>query len=139
MAWETIANWIKLNPLFLVVGALTTTFGVVTSASTAVPVVLKTFNIPDCYSYADVYRGPWSKFKREGTAWREYPLKGGLPEYEFRELYRTRDHINLQNLTPRPHAGWDTLNVRLPACEGTARITIGIPEKWEDLYQIWRE
>ena len=138
--WDAISGWIKLNPLIVIAGALTTAFGLVISASNVIPVVLKSVNRPDCFTYADVYRGPWSNFKLEGKVWREYPPEGGVHRFEFRELYRTRDHINLQNLTPRADTpGWETMIVRLPVCGGTARITVGIPERWGDLCQVWRE
>ena len=45
----------------------------VVQASNAVPVILKTLNIPACLTYADVYRGTQSDFRKEGNAvWREY-------------------------------------------------------------------
>ena len=59
--------------------------------------------------------------------------------YEFRETHRTRDYIELLNLTPRPEErDWATLIVRLPVCEGTAKLTLGITQHWMDLYQVWR-
>ena len=53
---DAISNWIKSDPLIVLVGALTTMFGFVISASSVIPVILKALNSPDCLTYADVYR-----------------------------------------------------------------------------------
>jgi hypothetical protein len=53
---DAISNWIKSNPLIVLLGALTTMFGFVISASSVIPVILKALNRPDCLTYADVYR-----------------------------------------------------------------------------------
>jgi hypothetical protein len=137
---DAISSWIKSNPLIVLAGALTTVFGFVISASNVIPVILKALNRPDCFTYADVYRNAWTDFKREGEFWREYPRgEGGKYRYEFREVLRTRDHIDLLNLTPRPDTkGWETLIVRLPVCGGTAKLTIGITEHWINLYEVSR-
>jgi hypothetical protein len=137
---DAISSWIKSNPLIVAAGALTTVFGLVISLNNVVPVILKALNRPDCfpYTYADTYHDLWSDFKREGIFWREYPREGGEYRYQFRELHRTRENIDLLNLTPRPeHPGWETMVVRLPVCGGPAKVTIGITEQWEDMYEVW--
>ncbi len=137
---RAISSWVKSNPLIVFAGVMTTVSGFILSASNVTPVILKGLNLPDCFTYANVYRGPWSYFKLEGNAWREYPPSGGTYRFEFRELHRTRDNIDLQNLTERPdNPDWATLRVRLPVCGGTAKITAGIPEHWIDLAQVWPE
>lgn len=139
-----ISNWIKSNPLIVLVGVLagvlSTVFGLVITLSNVVPITLKALNRPNCFTYADVYHDSWSDFKREGAFWREYPREGGTYRYQFREVHRTRDNIDLLNLTRRPeHPGWETMIVRLPVCGGTAKVTMGITENWEDLYEVWRD
>ena len=77
-------NWIKSNPLAVAAGAVTTVFGIIAGAGNVGPIVLKAFNLPDCYTYAEIYRSPVSYFKQEGEFWREYPSEGGRFMYEFR-------------------------------------------------------
>jgi hypothetical protein len=133
---STVSDWIKSNRLIVLAGALTTIFGLVVSAHNALPVILSALNRPDCLTYATVYRDPFGYFKLEGDTWREY--QGGVVRYEFREVHRTRDGIDLLNLTPRPDVReWQTLIVRLPVCEGTAKLTVGTTEHWYDLYPVW--
>ena len=135
---DAISSWIKSNPLVVTAGALTTVFAFIISTSNVIPVVLKALNLPDCLTYADVYHDLWSDFKHEGDKWREYPREGGTYRYEFRETHRTRDYIELLNLTPRPEEReWATLIVRLPVCGGTAKLTLGITQHWVDLYEVW--
>ena len=135
-----ISNWVKSKLLILLVGVLTTAFGLIVSASNAIPVVLKWLNRPDCFTYASVYRTPWSYFQHEGARWREYPPNGSVHRYEFREVDRNRDYILLLNLTERPDIkDWATLMVQLPVCGGTAKMTFGVPEHWFELGQVWRD
>jgi hypothetical protein len=135
---DAISRWIKSNRLIVIAGALTTVFGLVISTSNVIPVVLKTLDRPDCLTYASAYRGPFSVFKLEAGVWREY--QDGAVRYEFREVHRTRDDIDLLNLTPRSNVQeWQTLIVRLPVCGGTAKITAGITQHWYDLFTVWRE
>jgi hypothetical protein len=134
-----IVAWIKSHSLIVIAGALTTIFGLIVSASNAIPLVLKALDRPDCFTYATVYRSAHSYFRLEGDVWREYAPTGGAHLYEFKELHRSRDSIDLLNLTPRPEiAAWKSLLVRLPVCGGTAKISIGVPERWNDLFQVWR-
>ena len=133
-------SWIKSKRLLVIAGGLTTLFGLIVSASNVTPVVLKALGRPDCLTYAKVYHDPFSDFKLEDDRWREYPHEGGPARYEFREAHRTRENIDLLNLTPRPDTrDWQTLIVRLPVCGGTAQLTVGITENWVDLYPIWRD
>jgi hypothetical protein len=137
---NTILDWAKSNRIFVLAGALTTIFGLIGSANSAVPVVLKAFNVPDCYTYANLYRGAGSYFKHEGAVWREYPPEGGAYRFEFKEIQRTRDDISLVNLTPREGMkDWQSLMVRLPVCGGTAKLFIGMPERSFNLEEVWRE
>jgi hypothetical protein len=137
---DAISGWIKSNPLIVLAGALTTIFGLIISTSNVVPVILKAIDRPDCFTYSSVYHGPWSEFRFEGGLWREYPREGGVYRYEFKEVHRNRDNIDMLNLTPRPDTkGWETLMVRLPVCGGTAKINIGIVQRWADLFQVWRD
>jgi hypothetical protein len=138
--FNAVLDWIKGKPFIVLAGALTTLFGLIMSTSNVIPVVLKALNRPDCLTYASVYRDPFSEFRQEGAFWREYPLAGGPANYEFKEAHRTRDNIDLLNLTPRPDVReWQTLLVRLPVCGGTATLTVGTTEHWVDLYPIWRQ
>jgi hypothetical protein len=135
-----ISGWIGSNRLIVLATALTTIFGLIAGASTAFPVVLKALDVPDCFTYAAVYRGPGSYFKNEGAVWREYPPDGGGFRYEFREVQRTRDSIKLLNLTPRPDLqDASSLLVHLPVCGGTATLSIGLPERTFNLEEVWRE
>jgi hypothetical protein len=136
---NTYLSWVKPSLLALLVGVLTTIFTLVGAASNAVPVILKSLNVPDCFTYADVYRGTQSDFKKEGDVWREYPADAVASNYEFKEVWRTRDEILLRNLTPRDGvADWATLIVHLPVCGGKARLTEGLPERWTDLEDVRR-
>jgi len=136
-----LLNWIKSNSIvatvLATVGLVTPIVGFV-QASNVVPFALRTFAIPDCYKYADTYYDKWSEFRREGKMWREYPRAGGPYSYEFNEVHRTRDAIVLVNLTPRPEIPeWKTMVVSLPVCGGKARYAVGIPERWDDLFEVW--
>jgi len=134
-----IPSWVKSNPFIVLVGVLTTLFGLIASANNGIPVILKWFNRPDCFTYATVYRTTWSYFKHEGEFWREYPANGGLHSFEFREVDRNPNYIYLLNLTERPdNPNWTTLTVQIPVCGGMAKITAGIPEHWGDLGLVWR-
>jgi len=136
----TYLNWVKPSLLALLVGVLTTIFTLIGAASNAVPVILKTLNLPDCLTYADVYRGTQTDFKKEGEVWREYAPEAVAYRYEFKEIQRTRDEFILRNLTPRePPTDSASLVVHLPVCGGTARLTEGLPERSTDLQQVWRE
>jgi hypothetical protein len=137
---NTILEWSKSTRIIVLAGTLTTIFGLIGSANSAVPVVLKAFNVPDCLTYANLYRGVGSYFKHEGAVWREYPPEGGAYRFEFKEIERTRDQISLFNLTPRlGMKDWDSLLVRLPVCGGTAKMYVGIPERMSNLEEVWRE
>ncbi len=63
----TYLSWVKPSLLAVLLGGLTATFALVVQASNAVPVILKTLNIPACLTYADVYRGTQSDFRKEGV------------------------------------------------------------------------
>jgi hypothetical protein len=134
-----ISSWVKANSLIVMLaGGLTTGFALIVGASNVMPLLLKAFNLPDCFTYASVYRDPYTYFKLEGPLWREY-ANDGAHIFDFKEVHRTRDNIDLLNLTERPGVtDWQSMIVRLPVCGGTARIT-GNPEHWIDLYQVWRE
>ena len=132
-------SWIKPSLLVLLVGAVTTIFSMIGAASNAVPVILKTLNLPACLTYADVYRGTQSDFKKEGDLWREYPPDAVAYRYEFKEFLRTRDEIVMRNLTPRDQpADWATLVVHLPVCGGIVKLTEGMPEHSTDLEEVWK-
>jgi hypothetical protein len=94
-------RWVKPGLWALLVGVVTTISTVIGAASNAVPVILKTLNVPDCFTYADVYPGTQSDFKKEGAVWREYAPDAVASNYEFEEVRRTRDEILLRDLTPR--------------------------------------
>jgi hypothetical protein len=128
-----------LKWIIVLAGALTTAFGLIISASTVAPLVLKALNLPDCWTYANVYYADQSHFKRDGRIWREYSNDGNALWYEFRETHRTRDYIYLLNLTERPGTyEWWRFNIRLPVCDGSAMMS-GFPEKWLTLMQVWRD
>jgi hypothetical protein len=136
----TYLSWVRPSLLALLVGVLTTIFTLIGAASNAVPVILKTLNLPDCLTYADIYRGTQTDFKKEGEVWREYAPEAVAYQYEFKEVRRTRDEIMLRNLTPRkPPADSASLVVHLPVCGGTVKLTEGLPEHSTDLEQVWRQ
>jgi hypothetical protein len=137
----TLWNWLGSNRLIVIAGALTTLFGLIISANNVLPVLFKMFDLPDCLSYASVYRLPWSSIKNEGGGtWREYPWDGTTVAFEFREFQRTRENIDLLNLTPRAEVpGWKTMLVRLPVCGGTAEWTVSNPEHWVPLGELRRD
>jgi hypothetical protein len=135
----TYLNWARPSLLALLVGVLTTIFSLIGAASNAVPVILKTLNLPECLTYADAYGGTQSNFKKEGSVWREYAPDAVAFQNEFKEIERSRNEILLRNLTPRATApDWATLVVHLPVCGGTARMSEGMPERWTDLEQVWK-
>ena len=134
----TYLNWAKPSLLALLVGVLTTIFSLIGAASNAVPVILKTLNLPECLTYADAYGGTQSDFKKEGNVWREYAPDAVAFQSEFKEIERNRNEILLRNLTRRETADWGTLVVYLPVCGGTARMSEGKPERWTDLEKVWK-
>jgi hypothetical protein len=125
-----------LAMLFGGVTTATAVFAMISQAGTAVPLILKTLNIPSCRT-SDVYLGTQSDFKKEGDVWREYPAGAVAYRYQFKEIKRTRDEIILRNLTPRDTEDWATLAVHLPTCDGIARMSEGLPERWTNLQQTW--
>jgi hypothetical protein len=132
-------RWVKPGLWALLVGIVTTISTVIGAASNAVPLILKTLNVPDCFTYADVYPGTQSDFKKEGAVWREYAPDAVASNYEFEEVRRTRDEILLRDLTPREGvADSASLVVHLPVCGGTAKVTEALPERWTDLKKVWR-
>jgi hypothetical protein len=132
-------RWVKPGLWALLVGIVTTISTVIGAASNAVPLILKTLNVPDCFTYADVYPGTQSDFKKEGAVWREYAPDAVASNYEFEEVRRTRDEILLRDLTPREGvADSASLVVHLPVCGGTAKLTEALPERWTDLKEVWR-
>jgi len=137
----TVLDWIKSNRLVVLAGALTTFFGLIVSAGNVVPVILKGLNVPDCLTYATTYHKPGSYFKDDGDVWHEYPPDGGAYQFAFREVQRTREFIDLLNVTPRPdEQDWKTLVVRLPACGGTAKLFLGEkPQRMITLAEVWRD
>ena len=109
----------------------------IASAGTVFPLVLNAVGLPNCLTYADVYNKPGSYFKKEGNVWREHFPDGS--QFEFKEVRRTPENIDLLNLTPRPdERDWRTLIVRLPVCGGSAKIILGIPERQLNLAEVWR-
>jgi hypothetical protein len=135
----TYLSWVRPSLLALLVGVLTTVFTLIGAASNAVPVILKTLNLPACFA-SNVYGGTQTDFKKEGEIWREYAPEAVAYRYEFKEVRRTRDEIILRNLTPRePPADSATLVVHLPICDGTAWLTEGLPEHSTNLEQVWRK
>ena len=142
---NAISSWIKSNPIIALVGTLAAALAAVSSLigsiGNVVPATLKVLDLPDCISYADIYHSAHSYFKMDAQGvWREYPPEGGTARYEFKEVHRTRDYIDLLNLTERPGIPeWRTMLVRLPACGGKSEMSLGIPERWTNLFQVWRE
>jgi hypothetical protein len=138
--FSTYLSGFKPNLLALLFGGVTTAtavFAMISQAGTAVPLILKTLNLPSCRT-SDVYLGTQSDFKKEGGVWREYPAGAVAYRYEFTEIKRTREKIMLRNLTPRDTNDWKTLTVHLPVCDGTAKLSEGLPERWTDLQEVWR-
>jgi hypothetical protein len=134
----TYLNWVKPSLLALLVGVVTTIFSLIGAASNAVPVILKTLNLPECFTYADAYGGTQSNFIKEGNVWREYARGAVAFQSEFEEIERSRNEILLRNLTRRETADWTSLVVYLPVCGGTARMSEGKPERWTDLEKVWK-
>src|SRR5258705_2291240 len=134
------SHWVISNPLIAIAAALSVIFGFILAANNVMALILKGLHLPDCFTYASVYRSPWSYFKLEGKVWREYFDDDERHRYEFKEFSRTREDIVLQNVTPRDGMpNWDSLMVSLPVCGGTAKITTGTLMHWTDWVQIRRE
>ncbi|WP_316185128.1 hypothetical protein [Bradyrhizobium sp. SZCCHNRI1003] len=135
----------KRGLLAILAAAATTVLAAIGAVNSALPAVsnvgeavLKTLNIPACLSYADVYAGTQSSFRKQGQIWREYPRNSAAFSYEFKEIRRTRDEILLLNATPRPDVpDAASLVVHLPVCGGTAVLTEGLPERSTNLEQVW--
>ncbi|MGJ4938973.1 hypothetical protein ACQR1W_00245 [Bradyrhizobium sp. HKCCYLS1011] len=133
--------------LAFLAGVVTTVFAAIGAVNSAVPavstigaVVLKTFNIPACLSYADTFGGTQSSFRREGQIWHEYPRNAEAFSYEFKEIRRTREEILLLNVTSRPDVpDAASLVIHLPVCGGAAFLTEGRPERSTNLEQVWPE
>ena len=146
---ELVATWIKSHPLFMIAGALTTVFGMIVTANgvvistyNALPIVMKAIGRPECLTYARVYYAAEVYFQEfEGKVWREFWRENGEFRFEFDEIQRTPEHIDLRNKTPRPEEpGWPHLYLRLPVCGGKkAKLAIGIEQDWKDFYDIARE
>ncbi|MBT1513915.1 hypothetical protein KIP88_25810 [Bradyrhizobium sp. SRL28] len=138
--FSTYLSGLRPGLLAMLFGGVTTAtavFAMISQAGTAVPLILKTLNLPSCRT-SDVYLGTQSDFKKEGDVWREYPPGVVAYRYEFKEINRTHEKIMLRNLTPRDTDDWKTLTVHLPACGGTAKLSEGLPERWTDLQEVWR-
>jgi hypothetical protein len=138
--FSTYLSGFKPNLFAMLIGGVTTAtavFAMISQAGNAIPLILKTLNLPSCFT-SDVYDGTQSNFKKEGEFWYEYPRGAVAYSYRFEEINRTRDVIMLRNLTPRDTKDWQTLTVHLPACGGTAKLSEGLPEQWTDLQQVWR-
>lgn len=67
-------RWMKPGLWALVVGVVTTISTVIGATSNAVPVILKTLNVPDCFTYADIYRGTQSDFKKAPSGVNTRPM-----------------------------------------------------------------
>jgi hypothetical protein len=138
--FATYLSGFRPNLLAMLFGGVTTAtavFAMISQAGTAVPLILKTLNLPSCRT-SDVYRGTQTDFKKEGDVWHEYSPGVVASRYQFKEIKRTRDVIMLRNLTPRDTKDWETLTVHLPACDGTAKLSEGLPERWTNLQEVWR-
>ena len=73
--FSTYLSGFKPSLLAMLFGGVTTAtavFAMISQAGTAVPLILKTLNLPSCRT-SDVYLGTQSDFKKEGDVWREYP------------------------------------------------------------------
>jgi hypothetical protein len=94
-----------------------------------------------CFTFAEAYRDAYTVFKREGNFWREYSLETGKLAYEFKETGRTRNFIELLNLTPRPNTtnSGSTMRVRLPMCGGAAQMSWVAGDPWNFLFDVYRE
>src|SRR5688572_26732965 len=136
---NAISDWIKSNPAIAVASALTTILALFISIANAVPLALRALDVPECWTYANVYKGPWSEFRQEGPIWREYFHADSTFKYEFKEVARTRESIELLNLTERPEeAAWRTLMVRIPVCGGAVQLSRRIPQDWVYLCDVAR-
>ena len=139
-----LSEWIKSNPLIVLVGALTPVVGFVLSVSNFVPAILKALNRPPCFTYSDTYQDSYTEFRRAGTLWNEYSRETQQVIYKFREDHRDPDFILLVNLTDRTNSvpsipEWKNMLVRLPACPpGEAQANYGVGRPWEYLFDIWR-
>ena len=132
-------KWVKSQRLAVIAASLTTIFALIAGAGNVFPILIKMIDRPDCLTYASGYRGPWSDFKLSGNKWNEYARDTGTLSFEFRELRRDRETIDILNLTLRPDIpGWQTLMVRLPVCGGTAKISVGIVQTWTNLFEVQR-
>jgi hypothetical protein len=79
---------------------------VIGTTSNAVPVIVKTLNVPDCFTYGDVYRGMQTDFKKEGAVWREYAPEAVASNYEFKEVRHSRRNPVAQSDAARGGGGF---------------------------------
>lgn len=139
-----LTDWIKSNPLIVLVGALTPLVGFALSVSNSMPTILRALNRPPCYTYGDTYQDSYTEFRRQGALWNEYSLATQQKIYEFREIHRDPDFILILNLTDRTNAvpkipEWKDMVVRLAVCSpGKAEVLYGPGRPWEYLFDIWR-
>ena len=125
-------RWLKSHPIFVFLGIGATVFGFVNGGYTITETMTKIVGVPECLTYAKVYRHATGLFDDNGTLWIEHPQ-----QIQFRESHRDRTYIYLVNLTPR-EGRQSTMLVRLPACGGTAQWSYQNPQQWVDLYDVWR-
>lgn len=133
---------LSAHPLFAALGLLAPLLAIIVATNNVVPILLKWSGRPECVWYADTYRSPVGIFRKEGNVWKEYQwgddtnlqsdraaLIARNAQYQFNEIYRSRDYIDLQNITPRPHLHWQTMIVRIPTCGGDVSYTheVGVP------------
>ena len=90
--FSTYLSGLRPGLLAMLFGGVTTAtavFAMISQAGTAVPLILKTLNLPSCRT-SDVYRGTQSDFKKEGDFWREY--SPGAVAYRL-SVRRDQSHV----------------------------------------------
>lgn len=163
-----IVGWLKANPVVGLIGVGASVFTCIRAAPLAWNTVMHTAGLPRCIYYQPLYHYPNGTFQllQPGTPgfqkqdarvgnlskhanqetqeiiyWHEHQIPAGATvnglDFDFREASRTGEYIYLINLTPRPQSTRVML-VRIPACGGVSQWTYEDPEKWADMFHVWR-
>jgi hypothetical protein len=133
---------LKDHPAVAVISVAGTLLGVIAALPSAVSAIEEIGGWPKCLHYSASYRYATGVFQQTGKDhWTERDIENVPPTFtfEFKELYREREYITIQNLTFRPEHPQGTMLVRIPVCGGTIQLTYENPQRWIDLYQSWPE
>lgn len=133
MKLRIFVRWLRSHPLIVLFGVFSTVVGILKGLMPALEAFTAVLGVPACFSYADKYTYSTGHFQRDGKHWTEV----NEAEYRFVETHRDRNYIILLNITPRV-GNPPTMILRIPVCGGTLQWTYQNPQRWIDLYEVWR-